>query len=409
MNERWFPLIQNPQGLAFSKCRKRFQVVAAGRRSGKDERSKRKVIHRAIMGSPFHTPRYALCAPTLSQAKEIFWNDLKLFIPRNVMSCDPLETELTIKLAHGSELCVRGLDKPQRIEGSPWDGFVFTETDDMKSGFWQEHLRPCLSDRKGWAIFNGVPEGIGFLYELSKIAKENPDEWAFFTWPSSEVIDSAEIESAKKNMDPRTFRQEYEASFETPSGLVYYCFSDANILPCFDKATGPLFIGVDFNVVPYLGAAIFTVQGNDIFFIDEVIIPNGNTYQLIQEAKNRYGNRITESYPDPAGRHRSTSARVGVTDHVILREAGWEVKSHPRTESVKDRINAMNSRLCNAAGIRHCFFDPRCKTIIDGMRRHGYKKTTSVPDDDHFVHILDAVNYPVDFLFPIGKPAVGSQ
>ena len=40
---------------------------------------------------------------------------------------------------------------------------------------------------------------------------------------------AAEIEAARGQLDPRTFRQEFEASFENLSGLVAVSFSDANI------------------------------------------------------------------------------------------------------------------------------------------------------------------------------------
>jgi len=396
---RWYPLIPNPQGEAFATCQKRFQVVAAGRRSGKDERSKRKAIHRAILGSSFHEPTYRLCAPTLAQAKAIFWNDLKLFIPRKDMACDPMETELTIKLAHGPIICVNGLDKPQRIEGVPCDGFVFTETDDMKPGFWEEHLRPCLSDRLGWAIFNGVPEGIGFLYDLSKLALTDP-EWAFFTWPSREVLPESEIESARRTMDPRTFRQEYEASFENATGRVYYAFDRSHNVkePPPDL---PLSVGMDFNVNP-MSAVVFGETPTATYVVDEIVIQGrSNTFDMAQEIRNRYGQRVTTAYPDPTGRHGSTNAPVGRSDHEILKQAGFAVLCRG-TSNVRDGINAVNSRLCSASGERRLFVAPKCKTLIEAFERHAYKDGTSLPDkNDGHDHILDAARYAVEYLHPV--------
>lgn len=400
---RWYPLIPNPEGEKFAACTKRFQVVAAGRRSGKDERSKRKAIYRAIMGSPFPNPTYRLCAPTLAQAKAIFWNDLKLFIPRKDMACDPIETELTIKLAHGPQICVNGLDKPQRIEGVPCDGFVFTETDDMKPGFWEEHLRPCLSDRLGWAIFNGVPEGIGFLYDLSRLALTDP-EWAFFTWPSREVLPEAEIESARRTMDPRTFRQEYEASFENATGRVYYAFDrQQNVKePPKDIAeAGGLLVGIDFNVNP-MSACILWDSPASTWMIDEIAIHGrSNTQEMIAEIRSRYGARVTTAFPDPTGRHGTTNAPVGRSDHEILKQAGFTVLCRG-TANVRDGINAVNSRLCSASGERRLFLSPKCKHHIEAFERHAYKDGTSQPNkEDGHDHHCDNVRYPIEYLHPV--------
>lgn len=38
-------------------------------------------------------------------------------------------------------------------------------------------------------------------------------------------IPESEIIVAKRKMDPKTFSQEYEASFESYQGVIYYCFN----------------------------------------------------------------------------------------------------------------------------------------------------------------------------------------
>lgn len=395
LSPRWFKLIENEAGLAFSNSMKRFEVVAAGRRSGKDERGKRKGIKRACLGSSFPNPRYAFCAPTLGQAKQIFWNDLKMMIPRKYMSREPSETELSIMLINGAELCVRGLDKPQRIEGSPWDGFVFTEVDDMKPGFWEEHLRPCLSDRLGWAIFNGVPEGYGVLYDLRETAFANPDEWAYFTWKSSEVIAASEIESARNTLDERTFRQEYEAAFENAAGLTYYAFSRKDNVASVPAniAALELSLGMDFNVNP-MCAVVFADFNGITYVIDEIVIPyNSNTAAMVAEVQKRYGRRCSTVYPDPTGRKGATNAPVGASDHEILRQAGFEVFCRGQVFR-RDSQNALNSRLCAANGQRRLIIDPKCKTLIEGLERNESK-------DDEFSHITDALKYPMEYLHPV--------
>lgn len=58
-----------------------------------------------------------------------------------------------------------------------------------------------------------------------------------------------ELEAARRRMDPRTFRQEYEASFETIRGVVYYCFDRRKIILMKPlNRSEALHIGMDFNV-----------------------------------------------------------------------------------------------------------------------------------------------------------------
>lgn len=405
-------LIPNHQGVAFTRCRARFPVVAAGRRSGKTERAKRRNVERAIIGTRFPTPRFGACGPTYTQAKAVFWQDLK-DISRPFWAREPSESELIIFISNAfgtvSELCIRGLDKPQRIEGVPWDWLHIDEADDVKAGFWEEHLRPCLSDRMGGADFTGVPEGIGFLYDLSRLALTDP-EWAFFTWPSREVLPESEIESARRTMDPRTFRQEYEASFENATGRVYYAFDRRQNVcePPDSAASGPLSVGMDFNVNP-MSAVVFSDSPAATYVIDEIVIHGrSNTHDMAQEIRNRYGARVTTAFPDPTGRHGSTNAPVGRSDHEILKQAGFAVLCRG-TSNVRDKINAVNSRLCSATGERRLFVAPKCKHLIEALERHAYKDGTSIPDKDGMEHATDALAYGVEYLHPVKERKDWSQ
>ena len=406
MNPRLYPLRDNPAGLAFSMCSSRFQGVAAGRRSGKTERAKRKGIKRALFGPWTHSgrARYAWCAPTYGQAKAIFWDDLKAMTEG--IRTDVSESELTVRLINGNEICVVGLDKPQRVEGSPWDGFLIDEVDDVKPAFWNEHLRPCLSDRNGWAILFGVPNGLGFLYDISGYPIQFPD-WSFFSWPSSEVLPPDEIANARATMDERTFKQEYEASFQNATGRVYYAFDRAQNVKEPPAYSGPLSLGLDFNVDPMSGLLLCEIDGAT-WVIDEIVIRSSNTQEAIDEAKRRYGARVVDTYPDPAGRGRSTSAPVGFSDHAILRAAGLAV--HVRGQvSLRDGINALNTRLCSADGKRHFFVSPKCKTFISALERHCYKQGAPIPAQDGWEHITDAAKYYVEYKFPVRTVAQWTQ
>lgn len=148
LTSRWTPLRPHEGQTAYWRSPHRFNVLPAGRRSGKTELAKRKLVMRAIGCSEFRGPRYFAAAPTRDQAKTIYWRDLQALCPPRLIA-DIRDTELSIKLTTGAEIRVVGMDRPQRIEGAPWDGGILDEFGNMKPGAWGENVRPALSDRHG--------------------------------------------------------------------------------------------------------------------------------------------------------------------------------------------------------------------------------------------------------------------
>ena len=178
--------------------------------SGKTEFAKRFTLLKALKGSSFPNARYFLAAPTRAQAKDIYWADLKKYSPLSLVS-DKSETELFMEYVNGSRIYVRGMDKPERIEGTPWDGGVLDEFANMKSKAWLENVRPALADRRGWCWLIGVPEGRNHYYDIYKDAlADETGEWGVYSWISADILDPDEIAQIKLKYDELTYRQEYE-------------------------------------------------------------------------------------------------------------------------------------------------------------------------------------------------------
>jgi hypothetical protein len=233
-------------------------VVPAGRRSGKTERAKRKLVMSALSGeSRFADPNYFAAAPTRDQAKRIYWDDLKMMSPKSTVR-KISETDLSIHYTTGAMLSVVGMDKPERIEGSPWDGGVLDEYANMKEVAWGANVRPALSDRDGWCWLIGVPEGRNHYYDtwndaIGPLNIANGGDWDGFTWFSSDILPAAEIESARRGLDELTFRQEYEASFVNFEGQAYYPFDRTLHCAKLTDRYNPradLVLCLDFNVDP---------------------------------------------------------------------------------------------------------------------------------------------------------------
>ena len=380
----------------------RFRVVVAGRRFGKTHLAIRELCYHAR--EPGKEVWYV--APSYKMAKNIVWRKLKNRLNDLNWVQKHNETEMTLILKNGSTIALKGADNYDSLRGVGLDFICLDEFADIDPEAWYETLRPTLSDKQGRALFIGTPKGIGnWAYEIYQNSLEDSDHWHSYTFTTIDGgnVPQSEIEQAQRDLDERTFRQEYMATFETFSGRIYYAFDrQANIRKYIGSTPEVVYIGLDFNIDP-MSAVIATRAGDTLHIIDEVRMFSSNTVEMVSEIKQRFPKSKIWVYPDPAGNQRKTSAG-GVTDITILSNAGFVVKA-PRVHTpVRDRINAVNSRLCDTIGIRRLFIDPKCKYTIEGLERQTYKEGSSQPDKESgYDHMNDALGYMIDYLFPVRR------
>lgn len=439
LTPRWTKLRPHPTQIEYYTSQHRFNVTPSGRRSGKTELAKRKLVRRALKGSVFDRPRYFAGAPTRDQAKRIFWEDLKRLVPAALMKGRPSETELSIPLWHGGEIVVVGMDKPERVEGSPWDGGVLDEYGNMKAEAWSQHLRPALSDRKGWCDLIGVPEGRNHYYDLAEYAKAelaekgSDSQWGYFHWHSADILDEDEIAAAKRDLDLLTFQQEYEGSFVNFEGRAYYAFSDKNKI-AVSKLYNPkatLLIMLDFNVAP--GVAVIA-QELIIRVLDEkrtitcvlgeVYIESNSTTpavcRKILQDWGRHEGRV-EVYGDATG-GASGSAQTEGSDWDLVAKIfrygdpevnggkgfghRFEIIHHAANPKERARVNAVNSRTKNTAGQVRLLVDPKTapKLVrdLEGVRTlKGGSGEIDKKSDKKLTHLSDALGYYIEYQFPV--------
>lgn len=420
LTDRWTDLRAHTEQRRYWRSPHRFNVVPAGRRSGKTELAKRKVVRRAFLGSEFANPRFFAGAPTRDQAKRIFWDDLKALVPKRFMKVQPSETELNIRLVNGASIWVLGMDKPERVEGQPWDGGVLDEFGNMKPQTWTAHVRPALSDRRGWCDFVGVPEGRNHYYELDlAAAADTSGDWGRYHWVSADILPASEIEAARRDLDDLTFQQEYEASFVNFQGRAYYPFDEK--LHCARLDYDPhaeLIFCFDFNVEPGVCAI---VQEQDLpngnrgtAVIGEVWIPrNSNTPLVCNRLKTDWSGHQgpVTCYGDATGGARG-SAKVQGSDWDLIKQALRfafpQIRfAVPRANPPeRSRINAVNSRLMSAAGDVRLMVDPsKAKHVVidlEGVRViEGGSGEIDKNSDASLTHISDALGYYIVKQFPV--------
>jgi hypothetical protein len=344
-------------------------------------------------------------APSYRQAKAICWSVLKEKMIHHKWVKNINHSDLTLTLKNNSTITLRGSDNEQSLRGVGLDFLCIDEFADVNKDAWYEVLRPTLSDTKGHALFCGSPRGFGnWSYELYKQGETNND-WSSFKYTTleGEQVSEDEIEQAKQDLDLRTFQQEYEATFVNYSGMIYYNFSrDKNIVEKYNKNTGILHIGLDFNVDP-MSAVVCVIENDRIFMIDEIQIYSSNTNEMCEEIRTRYKNIQIVVYPDPSARQRKTSAG-GLTDLAILKNNGFDVRCRSTAPLVRDRINAVNSKLKNVNGKSSLFIVKSCKNAIKSIERQIYKEGTHIPDKDSgYDHMNDALGYLVEYNFPLKR------
>lgn len=452
----WTPLRYHPLQTKLWRTKAQFVAVAAGRGSGKTELARRRIVRFLPIKKDHPDPIYFYALPTIKQAKRVAWNKILQLIPKEWIKKINI-TDMTVSTIFGSTLYVAGMDQPQRIEGDQWDGGVLDESCDQKPKVFDLSVLPALTHKNGWCWRIGVPKrhGVGSrdfkrFYDLGikqnrldnqnnqdiieefNNGDEDDDEdddeeddhlldgitVESYTWPSADILPPGKLSWYQTNLDPRDFNEQFNATWESASGAIFYGYKDkeypeGNLDSSIQyRSDLPLIIGQDFNVDPM--AWIIGQYINDtsprLNVIDELYIRNTNTVESLKELHKRYGHHKAgfNFYGDASARARKTSASL--SDYFLIQQEinqqkfpGGRIyflKANPR---LQDRFAACNAMFCNAKGERRCFIHPKCRNLRQDLQERQYKEGTNEPDDYGDIgHISDALGYPIHRMFPIG-------
>lgn len=402
--------LKPPQWKVF-RSNARFRVLVAGRRFGKTFLATVELCQAAW--NPGRLVWYV--GPTYKQAKRIVWRPIKE-MTRPYWKSRPNETDLRIELITGGTICLRGADNYDSLRGDGLDFLVLDEYASIAAEAWHQVLRPALADKRGRALFIGTPHGYNHFYDLHHEAQNRPD-WEVFQFTTEEGgnVSREEIEQASHELDERTYRQEFQASFENlTAGMVYYAFDRSqNVKPRRYDPRLPIFWSLDFNIDP-MCSVIGQRDGDQVNILAELVLPESNTYAACQAFVDRAGPWLStrrlgaqiDVYGDATGDSRRTSASR--TDWQIVKEFFERFPSpvaYHRTKSnppVKDRVNCVNAMLRNHSGERRLLVDPGCKELIQDFERvhwksdpHGNALADIDKSDVKRSHLSDGLGYMI--------------
>lgn len=405
-------LYLHPKQMEVYQANARFKVVVAGRRWGKTQLAKISIIKYARIKNRL----VWYVAPSYRMAKQIMWPELLASIPKKWIKRIN-ETLMVIWLQNDTRIELKGADNPDSLRGVGIHFLVMDEVQDIDRQAWLRVLRPTLASTGGHVLFIGTPKSYNFLYELY-MNGQKPESIAAGTWLSwqfptitSPFIPPEEIEAARMDMDEKSFKQEFEASFETMSGRVYYPFDrKVHVGEYPFNPSLPIWVGQDFNIDPMSAVILQPQDTGEVWVVDEIVLKGSNTEEAVQKLEQRYWRhkKFTTIYPDPAAQYRQHAR--GETDLDIFREADFtRLKYRKKHPAVADRVNAVNRMLRAADGRVRLKVHHTNKYIIESLEQVIYQEGGREIDKKPGIeHSSDGLGYPIEYEYPVRRiEAVG--
>ena len=366
----------------------RFRVVNCGRRFGKTFLAVNELAGKAVSGND---KNLVYIAPTFQQARDIAWNEIKKIILPVAININESRLEITVKTIDGgnSRISLRGWEAIETLRGQKFDMIVIDEIASMRNFFlyWQEVIRPTLTDTKGEVLFISTPKGFNHFYDLFNLQDKDRDFKSFhFTSYDNPHLPKDEIDKAKQEMTDDKFSQEYMAEFRKMEGLVYKEFiRELHIYDDKEIREVNRMVGVDFGFRNPAAVLLIKKDFDNKFYVtDEWYKTEQTDEQIIEVAKALSPH---ECYPDPENPQAIEKMKL----------SGLNVRDVFKT---KDSIKAGIDRIRELFKQNRLFINRKCTNLIhelemyhyDEWKPEGEANEKPIKEKDH---ALDALRYVI--------------
>ena len=211
---------------------KRFNVMACGRRFGKDVYEMNKTLEAAVEGYwvGFGAPTYKVLTENWRAANQL----LSPIIEHRSTQ------EMRLELTGGGVIDFWTLDNPNAIRGRKYNRFVINEAGFVPDllNIWGYIIRHTLVDWEGDAFFGGTPSGRNGFWTMFEWGQDPlNNEWKSWKMSSYEnpCIPRSEIDEMVRSLPELVVKQEIYAEFLEGQGIVF-----RNIKACMNaKPTTP--------------------------------------------------------------------------------------------------------------------------------------------------------------------------
>lgn len=427
----------HPKQMEFMRSSSRFKVLVWGRRSGKSLGLALYTMLKALE----KPGNYYIIAPTYTQAKQIYWNDLlKVNIPGAIIK-ETNESELYIefqqvnyeleteeilgynissdhsKASLPSRIYLKGANNPDSLRGVSLSGAVLDEFAFFQyaNDTWRKIIRPALADQQGWAVFSSTPDGVhNSFYDIVELAKrrvaEGKDTWFY---SHATMLDNVTIEHREQEWKDTSdeykregkideWVQEWEAKFTTPSSLVYNEFDDQIhvISPsAIPQEAMTYAIGMDFGLKDPFAVVFVAIDKDDNWYIyDEIYLPDLPVDKMARVLHQKMGDRyFTRIIGDAAGAMEMASLRSKeLGDYRVFVTA-----SKKGRDSIRNGIREIKTKLYvrEHTGKPKLFVGRNCTATIKEFQsykrlRDAFGEVSETPEDRNN-HLMDALRYLV--------------
>jgi phage terminase large subunit len=414
----------------------RFIALVWGRRSGKSLG-----IALYTMLKALEKPgNYYIIAPTYTQAKSIYWQDiLKVLIPDAIVKKTDegelyvefqqlhyqLETKSILgynidsdhsKEANPSRIYLKGANNPDSLRGVSLSGAVLDEFAFFQYGSdtWRKIIRPALADQQGWAIFSSTPDGVhNPFYDIVEMAKEEMEkgskQWYYSHATAQDNPYFPEDEWAQAKMEYERegkideWVQEWEAKFTTPSSLVYGEFDeDVHIInpQLIPQENMTYAIGMDFGLKDPFAAVFVAIDKDDNWYIyDEIYLPDLPVDKIASVLHLKMGDRhFSRIIGDSAGATEIASLK----SKALGDQRVYVTPSKKGKDSIRGGIRQVKTKLYvrESTGKPKLFVGRNCKATTREFQsykrlRDAWGEVSETPEDKNN-HIMDALRYLVN-------------
>jgi PBSX family phage terminase large subunit len=226
-------------------------LVIAGKRGGKTTIGAIKFISTimANMKANIHDD-YLISGPTYRLLKNATLPTLSTYWPSKLGIYK--KSDSCIDLCDGHKVFIVSCEDEDKLEGFKARSCWLDEGGQVSrvafNKIWQR-LTPAAGEEQGQLIITTTPYGVPSSWLNKDLIenRKNLDYVGYFNWPTSSNphMSSVAIEEARKMMDPRIFKRDYEGIFTNIVGLIYPdfdrtvdCVSPAPIDPTWLRYAG---------------------------------------------------------------------------------------------------------------------------------------------------------------------------
>lgn len=417
----------------------RFKALVWGRRSGKSMGIALYTMLRALE----KPGNYYIVAPTYTQAKSIYWNDiLKVLIPGAIVN-DTNESELYVEFQkvhyklqtkhilgydidcdHSdselpSRIYLKGANNPDSLRGVSLSGAVLDEFAFFQyaNDTWRKIIRPALADQQGWAIFSSTPDGVhNAFYDVVEAAKQSMVDHGVnrhWFYSHATMLDNTSLPHRQQEWNDTKAEylregkidewvQEWEAKFTTPSSLVYNEFDDSihvispNMIPR-DNVT--FAIGMDFGLKDPFAAVFCVIDKDDNWYVyDEIYLPDLPVDKIASVLHTKMGDQyFTRIIGDSAGATEIASLK----SKALGDQRVWVTPAKKGKDSIRAGIRLVKTKLYvrEGSGKPKLFVGRNCQATIKEFQsykrlRDAWGEVSETPEDKNN-HLMDALRYLV--------------